>query len=89
MHDHPTGSLSDETGQEMQRALLHLLVDPDEQRPWSMAEIIRQFRGGDGHAAVEDALAALDGAGLINRAAEMVSAARPAVHVYRLGLLAV
>ena len=59
-----------------QGTILNWLIDSDEQRPWSVEEIIREY----GHRAnATDALAYLHGAGLIHRMGEFVWATRAAI----------
>jgi predicted transcriptional regulator len=89
MHDQPTGRRVTATVEDIQRSLLGLLLEPDDQRPWSIAELARQLTTGDNQAIVEDAVATLHGVGLINRADDLASAGRPAIHIQQLGLLAV
>jgi predicted transcriptional regulator len=62
--------------------ILGLLVDPDNQRPWSTDELIREV--GD-RIVVTDSLARLTAAGLIHRCREFVCATRAAVRAAALG----
>ena len=60
------------------RAILALLLQPGEQRPWSVDEI--ELAIGDPLATV-DALAELHATGLIHRWDRFVVASRPAIHM--------
>lgn len=60
------------------RAILGLLLQPCEQRPWSVDEI--ELAIGDPLATV-DALAELHATGLIHRWDRFVVASRPAIHM--------
>jgi hypothetical protein len=73
----------------IQKAALHILVDPDRQRPWAFDEIVREYSQMSEQSDVEDALEALRGAGLINPVGECYIASRAAVHVYELGILSI
>jgi hypothetical protein len=65
-----------------ERALLGLLLDPDNQRPWAHEEIVREL--GDPLSTV-DALARLQAAGLIHRHCGFAWASRAALAAERLG----
>ena len=56
--------------------ILLWLLDPQQQRPWSVDEIIREY--GDRTAAA-DALADLNGVGLVHRSGDFVFATRAAI----------
>ncbi len=72
----PTPDPAD-SAQMTEGAILLLLTDSDEQRPWSVEEIIREFGGRN---AAIDALASLHGAGLIHRTTDdFVFATRAAI----------
>jgi hypothetical protein len=57
-------------------AVFGLLLDPGEQRPWSVRELVLEIGG---QIDVEDALARLHGAGLVHRCGEFVWATRAAL----------
>lgn len=61
--------------------VLMCLTDSDEQRPWSLDEVIREF----GSQSAIDAINALVAAGLIHRSSDgFVWATRAAVHAARI-----
>jgi hypothetical protein len=60
------------------RAILSLLLQPHDQRPWSVDEI--ELAIGDRLATI-DALAELHATGLIHRWDRFVVASRPAIHM--------
>lgn len=62
--------------------ILSLLTERDEQRPWSVDEIVREY--GKGNDAT-DALNRLYGAGLIHRMGEYVWATRAAIRADDIG----
>jgi hypothetical protein len=72
-------SEEDERGQ---KAVLSLLLQPKDQRPWSVAEVERELE----EIAVADAIAALHAAGLLHRCGEFVFATHAAVSMDRLWL---
>jgi len=59
-----------------ENCILFWLLDSEQQRPWSVDEIIREY--GDRTAAT-DALANLNGVGLIHRTGDFVFATRAAI----------
>jgi len=63
--------------EQVDSAILGLLLDPDSQRPWSEDEIAREI--GD-RLEVTDGLARLAGAGLCHRLKDFVWASRAALH---------
>lgn len=72
-----------EEDERAQKAVLGLLLRPNEQRPWSVDEVKREV----GEAlAVTDAIAALHAAGLIHRCGDFVFASRAALCMDRLSL---
>jgi hypothetical protein len=73
----------------IQKAALHILVDPDQQRPWAFDEIVREYSQIGQQSDVEDALEALRGAGLINPIGACYVASRAALHVFNLGILSI
>jgi hypothetical protein len=58
------------------RAVLGMLLSPDQQRPWSVGEVEREIGS---QVAAADALSTLHAAGLIHRCGEFVFASRAAV----------
>jgi hypothetical protein len=73
----------------IQRAVLHILVDHDRQRPWAFEEIVRHYGDVGDQSDVEDALGYLRGAGLVRAVDGCYIATRAAVHVYELGILSI
>jgi hypothetical protein len=63
--------------QQVDAAILGLLVDPGASRPWSVEEVVREI-GSDVETA--DGLARLAGAGLCHRLKGFVWASRAALH---------
>jgi hypothetical protein len=80
---HDTSRASADEDARIQRAILALLLDPDAQRPWSIAEIERET---EDRVATVDALAHLRAAGLVHGCGQFVTATRAAVHMDRLSL---
>ena len=80
MHDKP--NLGPE---QVDAAILGLLLEPDSQRPWSVDEVAREI--GDELAAA-DSLARLAGAGLVYRLDRFVWVSRAALHSDRLAAVA-
>ncbi len=62
-------------------AVLALLLDSDNQRPWSTDKLLREI--GD-RVTMADSLARLFAAGLVHRCGEFVFATRPALRAARL-----
>jgi len=77
MQDETIPSVSTEDAR-VARAILGLLLQAGQQRPWSVAEI--ELAIGDPLATI-DALAELHASGLIHRWDRFVVASRPAVHM--------
>jgi len=65
----------------VEAGILDRLTDADDQRPWSVAELIRDIGQ---RIATEDALTNLHGLGLINRAGELVFPTRAALRFEQL-----
>lgn len=65
------------------RGVLWLLLAPDTQEMWSVAEVERELGGG---LATADALASLEGAGLVHRCGDFVFAARAARYMDHLSV---
>jgi hypothetical protein len=80
MKDESTPSVAEEE-RRLDQAILALVLDADESRPWSEHEV--ELEMGD-HLATVDSLARLRGAGLIHRCGEFVFPARAAVIAERL-----
>jgi hypothetical protein len=78
MHDQPIQEESEEFAR-LDGAILGLLVDPDDQRPWAETEVAREI-GGPGN--IFYAVDRLYHAGLIHRWGGLVSATRAAVRLY-------
>lgn len=76
MHTQPNSGESEEFAR-LDGAILGLLVDPHDQRPWAEAEIVRII--GTTHSSIPDAVARLHQAGLVHRWERFVSATRAAV----------
>ncbi len=72
-----------ETAEQVERAILAMLLVEDEQRPWSVQEV--ELEIGD-HIETADGLGALHRAGLIHRCGEFVFATRVAVRAQQLAL---
>ena len=81
MQDETSQNASEED-ERAQKAVLGLLLQPNDQRPWSVAEIEREL----GEIEVTDAIAALHAAGLLHRCGEFVFASHAAVSMDRLWL---
>lgn len=77
MHDEPTFDRVEVEENQTDAAVLALLLHPDNQRPFSDAEVARET-GAAPHLAL-DALDRLEAAGLIHRLSGFVWAARPAL----------
>jgi predicted transcriptional regulator len=75
MHDQRSPDVGEEERHD-DRRVLALLLEPDNQRPWSTDELLREI--GD-RVVMADSLARLFAAGLIHRCGEFVFATRPAV----------
>jgi len=75
--------------EDIQRAMVHVFVDPDRQRPWAIEEMVREYSTVGDQCDVEDALAYLQSAGLVRTIDGSYIATRAAVHVYDLGLLSI
>ncbi len=73
MHQHPT---HEPAGEPRERAVFALLVNPEEQRPWSVGELELEIGSSIG---VEDSLARLHAAGLVHRCGEFAWASRAAL----------
>lgn len=82
MHDE-ISRMPDEQEETAQKGVLELLLSPDSQCPWSVAEIERER--GD-HIDTVDAVASLHAAGLVHRCGEFVFATRAALRMDRLSL---
>ena len=82
MQDETSHNPSEED-ERAQKAVLGLLLGPNEQRPWSVQEVERE--GGETIAAA-DAVASLDAAGLIHRCGDFVFASRAELCMDRLSL---
>ena len=76
MHDQRTHD-----PEQVDAAILGLLVDPEASRPWSVDEVAREI--GD-KVETTDSLARLVGAGLVHRLSSFVWASRAALHAERL-----
>jgi hypothetical protein len=82
MQDETSHNSSDED-ERAQKAVLGLLLRPNDQRPWSVQEVEREV--GETIAAA-DAIASLNAAGLIHRCGDFVFASRAALCMDRLSL---
>lgn len=71
------------TADQVEQAILALLLVADEQRPWSVGEV--ELEIGD-HIETVDGLSALHRAGLIHRCGDFVFATRAAVRAEKLAL---
>ena len=67
--------------EQIDSAILGLLVGPDSQRPWSDEEVAREIGS---KVETADGLARLAGAGLCHRLKDFVWASRAALHAERL-----
>lgn len=85
----PNEPFGDNKIETIQRAMLHILVDPDRQRPWAFEEVVREYRTVGDQSDVEDALGYLQSAGLVRALDGSYIATRAAVHVHELGLLSI
>lgn len=75
--DAPNTPQKAESSQEsVETGILDLLTHDDDQRPWSLEDLIREY---DDKLAVEDAVDNLRRSGLIHRHAEVVFPSRAAV----------
>lgn len=81
MQDEPTVRDVAAEFDEAERAVLHMLLDPDVPGPWTVHEVEVEL-GSRVRAA--DAIAALRRAGLVHRCEEFVFASRPAVRCVQL-----
>jgi len=88
MHEKPIGGDPAAQEKQTQRLLLSLVVN-QQQRPWSIEEVLRAFDGLSSTLDIEDALAQLRTVGLINRTGELVFASQTAVHIEYLGMLTI
>jgi hypothetical protein len=88
MQNQPTDDDPVETDRRTQRLILGVVIDKN-QRPWSVAEIVRTFKSVGSRATIEDAIDQLRSVGLINQADELVFASQAAVHIDWLGMLGV
>jgi hypothetical protein len=80
MYRHRSSEVVDEFIR-LDRTILGLLVDPDDQRPWSEMEIAREIST-PGH--VRDSLERLRHAGLVHRYSGLVSATHAAARMYEI-----
>ena len=80
MHDQRTLTPAEEDAQ-IESAILGSLLDPHEQRPWSVEEVAREIGN---PVAVHDSLRQLQGVGLIHRCGEFVWATRAALAAHKL-----
>jgi hypothetical protein len=78
MHTQPNSGESEEFAR-LDGAILGLLVDPDDQRPWAETEVAREIGG---HGNISYAVDRLHHAGLIHRWGGLVSATRAAVRLH-------
>jgi predicted transcriptional regulator len=81
MQENPTPTVADQE-RHSDREILELLLDHEEQRPWSVEELAREM--GE-RIDTLDSLARLRAAGLIHRCGEFVFASRAALVAERLG----
>lgn len=75
MPDEPHVPNADREEARIDRVVLDFLTDADEQRPWSIEEVIRAY----GDDAAIDGINRLHAAGLVHRAGGFVFASRAAV----------
>ena len=80
MQENPTHEPAGEPGE---RALLALLLDREEQRPWSVRELELEIGS---CIEVQDSLARLHAVGLVHRCGEFVWASRAALRAEELGV---
>lgn len=73
--DQPTANIREQEDG-IQGCILRRLVDSEQQRPWSVDEVIRDC---DDAVDAQDAIANLHGAGLIHRIGDFVFATRAAI----------
>lgn len=72
---------TEQTQETVETGILDLLTHDDDQRPWSLNDLIREY---DDKLAVEDALDNLRRSGLIHRHADVVFPSRAAVRFAQL-----
>jgi hypothetical protein len=71
---------------QVERLVLDLLADP-EQKPWSLAEILRPLERTATPLDIQDALSHLRSVGLINQAGEVYFASQATAHATKLGMM--
>jgi hypothetical protein len=88
MQDHPTEQEAPGAKDlRTQHSVLGLIAD-EEQRPWSIEEIIRALQGTRKRFEIEDAVNQLQVIGLLNRTENIVFTSQAAAHIVRLKMLA-